>query len=125
MLVCPLEGSIIFSKCPVASCMWYSGTGSCSHGSQKPSSRVGQDDISKNSLSPEAREEQNNTYHRIIHYVTVGSFLESKSDKDLTSMSVRDFPSQEVFTAWCKEKGVKGHRDIPYETIVEHIKQEL
>ena len=124
MLICPLEGSVIFSRCPVTSCMWYSGTGSCSHGSLKPISKIGQEDPAILS-SPEVQAAQTETYHKIIQYVTVGSFLESKADKDLTSLSSKDFPPQEAFVAWCKEKGVKGYKDIPYEAIREHIKQEL
>lgn len=123
MILCPLEGTIIFSKCPVTTCMWYKGTGSCGHGTTEPPLDPGE------TLDEDGAEEEvarvNSVKTNILRYVTVGEFLEARSGKELPSLVSSDFPKREEFVRWCRSKSVKGHQQIDYEGIVEHIKKEL
>ena len=123
MLICPLEGSVLFSSCPVHTCMWYTGVGGCAHGTaaKAGSSEGGEDQVK----DPAVKVENAAVYTRIVHYVTVGSFLEMRAGKELTALTNNDFPPKEAFTAWCKDHSVKGHKDIPYDQIKNHIKREL
>lgn len=123
MMLCPLEGTVIFSKCPVTTCMWYRGTGSCGHGTTAPA--LDPDEIGEDQYSEEAAEKVQKTRTSILHYVTVGEFLEATSGKELINLTNSDFPKKGVFVKWCKDKSVKGHEGIPYEAIVEHVKKEL
>lgn len=115
MITCPLEGTLIFSKCPVTTCMWYTGAGNCSHGRKCK-------DAADDSEPPKDLEE---TKTNILHYVTVGKFLESVSGKELSNLTSQDFPKPTVFSKWCRSKSIKFYRDVPYEEIVEHVKREL
>lgn len=116
MIVCPVEGCVLFSGCPVSSCMWHAGANRCRHGITDSSEAGG----------PQVNEEEfSQTRTRILHYVTVGSFLEAHANKELSSLTNADFPSKDSFTAWCKLHSVKNYKDIPYQDIREHIKREL
>ena len=115
MIICPLEGTLIFSKCPVHTCMWYKGAGTCSHGEPRDQ-RDADEDLG---------EEVNEVKVRILQYVTVGSFLEAKVEKELASFTDSDFPQRPEFHTWCKQHNVKSHKDIPYNDIVTHIRNAL
>jgi hypothetical protein len=103
--------------------MWYTGVGGCAHGTSAKAASQG--DAEGPVTDPAAKAENAAVYTRIVQYVTVGSFLEMRAGKELTALTNNDFPPKEAFTAWCKDRGVKGHKDIPYEQIKDHIKREL
>ena len=117
MLICPIEGAALFSSCPVSTCMWHKGVGGCDHGNV----------TDRAYLDPEIPDDVPliETRGKILHYITVGAFLEATSGKELAALNTKDFPPEAKFQEWCKSKSVKSSKTIHYTKIIQHIKQEL
>jgi hypothetical protein len=101
--------------------MWYAGVGTCTHSQAKNEDHNDPFEDSGCGKSQDLTA----TKEKILHYITVGTFLESKARKDLSNLTEKDFLSKEEFLAWCKSKSVRNYKTIPYESIKEHIKTSL
>ena len=119
MVICPLESTVVFGDCQVATCMWNDKMGKCKAASRN-------NDTFNKDVS-ERTTEETLAVKNVQDYVSVGTFLEASSGKDIHALREKDFPSREAFLAWAKRKGLSktSSTNVPYDTIVENIKAAL
>ena len=121
MRICPVEGTVQFSECHVATCMWHKPAGNgCSHTEDSATTEE------QSTASPVWTDETFAVRARVMQYIMVGTFLEEASGRDLASMTAKDFVrTQDEFTAWCKRKSVKGYKEIVLADVIKHIMNAL
>ena len=114
MIICPIEGVVVFSDCRAYSCMWNNG-GKCKNGIRD--SRIPRD-IS------DATPEQLDAVQDVRQTVTVGLFLEAYSGKEVGNLKESDVPEKLVFETWAAKRKV-NITSIDYNTIVYRILKNL
>ena len=114
MIICPIEGAVIFSDCPVNSCMWNNG-GKCRNGIRD--SRIPK---SVSDCTPE----QLDAMTDVKQTVTVGLFLEAHSGKEVSNLKMSDVPEKLVFEVWAAKRKVNISA-IDYNTVVYRILKNL
>jgi hypothetical protein len=119
MIICPLEGAVLFGGCPVVSCMWNNGKGRCT-------STAGGATGNAVNENEDSSSEELDAIRNVKHFVTVGVFIEATTGRDIQSIHAKDIPSEEKFSEWLSKKGstIRGQQ-IPYGDIVRQIKAAL
>lgn len=114
MIVCPIEGLVIFSDCRAYSCMWNNG-GQCKNGVRE--SRIPK---SMSDCTPE----QLDAIQDVRQTVMVGLFLEAYAEKEISNLKESDIPEKLVFETWAAKRKV-NITAIEYNTIVSRILKNL
>ena len=98
--------------------MWHVGAGGCNHGNVPEHPPF---------LDPDVPTDEPliKTRAKILHYITVGYFLEACSGKELSALTNNEFPLKLSFHKWCRARGVKSYKMIDYDRIINHIRSEL
>lgn len=119
MIICPLEGVVVFGECLVLTCMWNDKRGKCQ------SFVRGNDTFNKD--TSDRTPEELASVKKIQDFVSVGLFLEDHSGKELHALKARDIPSKDKFVVWAKRKGANkaASTQTPYDSIVDQIKAAL
>lgn len=114
MIICPIEGAVIFSDCRAYSCMWNT-EGACKSG-------ILDNRIPR--LISDCTPEQLDAVQAVKQTVTVGLFLESYSGKEISNIKESDVPEKLVFETWAAKRKV-NIASIDYNTVVLRILNNL
>lgn len=114
MIICPLEGAVLFSDCLAHSCMWNNG-GRCKHGATDPRTPKNIADCTP---------EQLDAVSDIKQTVMVGLFLEAHSGKEISNIKLSDIPGVDVFEAWAANRKI-NITAVDYNVIVSRILKNL
>lgn len=114
MIICPIEGAVIFGDCMASSCMWNNG-GKCKNG-------VRDNRLPKN--ISDCTPEQLEAIQDVRDTVTVGLFLEAASGKDISNIKESDIPDKLTFETWARKRKV-NISSIDYNPVVNRILKNL
>ena len=94
MIICPIEGAVLFADCPVNTCMWNNG-GRCKNG-------IRDSRIPKNMA--DCTPAQLDAMLDVKQTVTVGLFLEAHAGKEISNLKQSDIPTKLDFETWAAKR---------------------